>query len=126
MRVVRCAVYTLRRLQGNRNCLQAKLLENKFTLIFLQGEKTFVILAILAILVGSTKLKRRKKIETNCSIPRVPIAVPIFHVLQLVVAGIVNVLGYTDLVSPLVFSRPKSLFAAAGKSSLVQLSVLDH
>ena len=82
-----------------------------------------------AILVASTKLKRRKKIETNSSVPNVSAALPIFHVLQLVAVGIINVQGCSDLDSPLVFAEPERCLPLAGYlpfSSLVQISDLDH
>ena len=84
---------------------------------------------ILAILVASTRLKRRKKIETHRSIPNVSIAVPMFHVLQLVAAGIVHVGRLSDLDSPLVFAEQELCKPLAGNlpfSSSVQASVPDH
>ena len=74
-------------------------------------------------------MKRRKKIEITCSIPNVSIAVPIFHVLQLVAVEIVNDDGYADLDSPLVFSESEVYFMLVDNlsfSSLFQVSVLDH
>ena len=63
-----------------------------------------LILAVLAILVASTKLKRRrKKIATNYS--KFPIDVPISLFLQLDVVGTANVWECTDLAFPLVVSQ---------------------
>ena len=64
--------------------------------------------------LASTKLKRKKKIETNCSTPNVSIAFAIFHVLQLVAVGIVNVLGYTEFGFSTCSLSTRSLFTACG------------
>ena len=66
MRAMWCAVHTSRRFQGNRYCLQAKLLE-KSLWFFLQRERKYIIPAIH---VAYTRLKRRKKIETNLFHPQ--------------------------------------------------------
>ena len=62
---------------------------------------TRISVLILASLVASTKLKRRKKIVTNCSNSNFSIDVPISLFLQWDVVGIANVGECTDLAIPL-------------------------
>ena len=66
---------------------------------------------------------------TNYSIPKVSIAVPIFHVLHLVAVGFAYVQGYTDFDSPLAFSEREVCSRLVGIlpfSSLVQALVFDN
>ena len=67
--------------------------------------------------------------ESETIDPTVSFDDPIFHALQVVAVGIVNVLKNTDLDSPLLFAHPELCVPLAGNlpvSPLVQVSDLDH